>query len=142
MIKDITLQFIDGEDQRYNTHGDYWEEPYALQVRITEYRNDQYAHLAAIHKMVEMLLVKHRGVSAKFTHVEEFNMMYVDEGQPGSDPAAPHHREHTFAERITKLCAEELGVDWSAYTHAVEHGEPVPVYDDYDEKIGYGDYDG
>jgi hypothetical protein len=40
--------------------------------------------------------------------------------EPGDHPGAPYHREHVFATRIERLLAEELGVDWNAYSAAIE----------------------
>ena len=42
-----------------------------------------------------------------------------DDSEPGDDPRAPYHFAHVFAEKIERLLATELGVDWSAYDKEV-----------------------
>jgi hypothetical protein len=132
-MKPINVVFIDAADQRYNTCGDYWETPSSIEVRITETRNPQYAQLVLIHELIELFLVLQRKISLR--DIDNFDMEYVDDGEPGDDPAAPYHVEHTFATRIERQCADEMHVDWDAYSSAIENGEPVPPYDpcyDYD----------
>ena|SRR5712692_6595178 len=124
-MKRIAIEFIENVDQRYDTCGDYWEEPQTLEMRITKYRNEKYAHLILIHELVEMLLARQRGI--KFSVIDEFDLMYLDEGEPGNDPSAPYHKEHIFATHIEKLCAQEMGVDWTEYEKTVDEGEPTEV---------------
>jgi hypothetical protein len=76
-----------------------------------------------MHEVIEAQLVIHAGVSPDA--VDKFDMAYEakrkrgDDGEPGDDPRAPYHQEHVFAEKIERLLATELGVDWSAYDKEV-----------------------
>ncbi len=130
-MKRIAIEFIENIDQRYDTCGDYWEEPQAFEMRITQYRNEKYAHLILIHELVEMLLVKQRSI--KFSVIDDFDINYLDEGEPGDDLSAPYHKEHVFATAIERLCAQEMGVDWAEYEKVVDEGEKTAIYtEDYE----------
>jgi hypothetical protein len=121
-MKPVNVQFIENADQRYDTCGDYWEQPASLEVRVTQYRNTAYSQLILIHELVELFLVQQRGI--KLSDIDEFDMMFLDEGEPGDDPRAPYYKEHRFATMIERLCAAEMGVDWAKYELAVDEGEP------------------
>lgn len=133
-MKSINVKFIEEQDQRYETCGDYWEEPMSLEVRVTKYRNNKYAQLILIHELIEMFLCEQRGI--KFDDIDEFDRTYAiydDEGEPGDDPVAPYHKEHVFATKIEKLIAAEMGVDWFEYETTVELGETAPIFtEDYE----------
>jgi hypothetical protein len=130
-LKSISIQFIDEEDQRYDTCGDYWEQPMSLEVRVTRYRNTKYSQLILIHELIEMFLCQARGI--KFAEIDDFDMMFLDEGEPGDDPRAPYYNEHRFATKIEKLLAAEMGVVWEEYEKAVDEGEsPLPYHEDYE----------
>ena len=130
-MKPINTQFIDSEDQRYITCGDYWEQPTSVEVRVTKYRNKKYSQLILIHELIELFLCQQRDI--KLNDIDEFDMMFLDDGDPGDDPRAPYHNEHVFATKIEKLIAVEMGVDWDEYGRAVDGYEPAPIYtEDYE----------
>ena len=109
--------------QRYNTVGDYIDGHGATFFSISEMGNEQYELLVAVHELVEKILCDKRGISTQ--SIDEFDMEFerrrqpYSDDEPGHDPSAPYHREHVFAERIERMLAEELGVDWDEYDKAV-----------------------
>lgn len=130
-MKPIHVRFIDEEDQRYGTCGDYWEEPMSLEVRVTSYRNTKYAHLILLHEMIELFLCLQRGI--KLDEIDEFDYAFLEHGEPGNDPRAPYHKEHVFATQIERLLAAEMGVDWAEYEKVLDDGEVTPLYtEDYE----------
>ena len=132
-MKDINIRFVDDADQRYATVGDYWTTPDSLEVRITRMRNDKHAQLILLHELVELFLVLQRNISLQA--IDNFDMDYVDEGEPGDDPAAPYHKEHVFATHIEKRCADEMDVDWDDYDNAITHYvAPLAYMPYYDEE--------
>ena len=85
----------------------------------------RYEALVAAHEMVEMILVKQRGISEQ--SISEFDIAFEHSraqgkvlGEPGDDPRAPYQREHFFATNLERLLAAELGVDWFAYERLVD----------------------
>lgn len=83
---------------------------------MSEMPDWRYEALVAVHEMVEMILVKHRGISEQA--ISEFDMALEQSreqgkvlGEPGDDPRAPYQREHFFATNLERLLAAELGVD-------------------------------
>lgn len=111
--------------QAYPTVGNYaWTEDGALVIFVSDMRNDAYEHLVFIHEFVEAILCRQRGV--KLEDIDAFDTAFEakrvegNTDEPGHDPNAPYHREHVFAEKIEKLVAEEMGVDWDVYEKVVE----------------------
>ena len=120
---------IPHKSQRYETVGDWKTHTYdgpgtlSLTAKVSEMKNWRYEALVGIHELVEGLLcfsrdIKEEDVTA-FDETFEANRVAGDEREPGDQPEAPYHKEHTFATKIEKMLAEELGVDWAAYEAAI-----------------------
>lgn len=123
--------------QRYETPGDYYDEPrggkfpkkcYTEKIVISELEDKNMEFLIAIHELIEKRLTEHRGISEK--SITEFDVEFEKnkllfehdmDDSPGDDPSAPYHLEHRFAERIERLVASELDVDWEEYGKRVEN---------------------
>lgn len=124
----ISIVTIPHEHQRYPTVGDWFSRwpDYVLQVRVSETGDSRYNALVAVHELIEALLCEARGISEE--SVTAFDVAHPEMDDPGGDPAAPYHREHTFATQIEMLLAEELGVDWDEYEAAlITLGAPTPA---------------
>jgi len=121
MFPATKIEAIHHAGQRYNTVGDYWTPyPSRLNIRVSAMGNDEYEFLIIVHELVEAMLCHFRGVS--YAEIDAFDnnfQSHDDISEPGNDPMAPYHREHTFATQIEKLCAAELGVSWDHYCKAV-----------------------
>lgn len=76
-------------------------------------KNWRYSYLVLIHELVEMGLTKHRGISWKA--IDKFDMDNPELDDPGSCPRAPYHKEHIAAEKVEKMMAEWLGINWGNY---------------------------
>jgi len=110
----ITIETIPHKEQRYETVGDwYYEENGDLRIKVSELSNWRLSALIAVHELVEVLLCQHRGVDQKT--VDEFDMAFKGEGEPGDDPGAPYSYEHCFATGIERMLATGLGVQWKLY---------------------------
>lgn len=111
------------EAQRYPTVGDYQEGHGVTLFTISDMHNDLYEELVAIHELVEYLLIKRRGISVEsidaFDKAFEANRLEMDDSEPGWDKKAPYHKEHVFAEKVERMLADELGVDWAVYDKIV-----------------------
>lgn len=110
--------------QRYDTCGDWIAERNQLRyIRVSELGNEDYAFLVGIHEQIEAWLCLKRGITQRA--VDAFDMEFEsrrepgDESEPGWEPHAPYHREHVFAEKVERMLADELGVDWDEYDRTV-----------------------
>jgi hypothetical protein len=122
----INIETIPHDEQRYPTVGDYWQDgDHSQQVRVSHMPDWRYEALVAVHELIEMILVKHRGISEQA--ITEFDVKFEKAreaaqvlGEPGDDPRSPYRSEHFFATNVERLLAAELGVDWFAYELLVE----------------------
>lgn len=121
----IVITTIPHASQRYDTCGDWIEDGrgHLRHVRVSEMGHEDYHFLVAVHEMVEAWLCLKRGITQEavdaFDKDFEAKRPAGDDREPGHEPDAPYHREHVFAERIERLVAEELGVDWDEYDRIV-----------------------
>jgi hypothetical protein len=110
--------------QRYRTVGD-WQIDKAgkLHITVSKMGDQRYEFLVGMHEVIEAYLALHSGVSPeavdKFDRAYEAKRKPGDDSEPGDDPRAPYHEQHVFAEKIERLLAAELGVDWPAYDKEV-----------------------
>ena len=124
----ISIHVIPHSTQRYETVGDYWHlSENRTEIRVSMLGNSDYEFLVAVHEFIEQYLCKRRNIPEPI--ITEFDLEFerlrecgakgaTDE--PGHDPEAPYHKEHVFAEKIERQIAEELGIDWEAYSRVVE----------------------
>lgn len=131
-LREISVKVIPHSKQRYNTVGDYFKEmiygimPDKLpnspnwictervmreQVRISS-SNADYEFLIAMHELIEWYLTEKRGISEKSITAFDKKFKGVE---PGKDKKAPYHKEHMFAEKIERMLAKELKVNWEKY---------------------------
>jgi hypothetical protein len=113
----INMETIPHEAQRYPTVGDYWDDNGVEHIRISELPDWRYEALVAVHELIEMILVKHRGIPEQIIsdfdiHFEKSRVEELVRGEPGDAPESPYRREHFFATNVERLLAAELDVDW------------------------------
>ena len=122
-MKRLLFQTVLHAQQRYDTVGDYQEAHGFISFTISDMGNWQYEALVSVHELIEKILVNARGI--KDADIDAFDMAFEqnrdpgDESEPGWYLQAPYHREHVFAEKVERLLAEELGVDWEDYDRTV-----------------------
>ena len=102
----VSIETIPHEAQRYATQGD-WRfnaDQDVLEISVSIMGDWRKEAEVAVHELVEALLCRSRGITTK--EVDDFDMTYEGDGEPGDDPQAPYHREHKIAliaERILEL---------------------------------------
>jgi hypothetical protein len=115
----IEIKTVPDNDQRYNTVGDYWKKDGKDEVRVSDMGNWKYEILIAVHELVEEALCRARGISddaiTKFDERYEKHRKHGVLDEPGASQLAPYHKEHSFATKMEKELANELGVDWKEY---------------------------
>lgn len=129
----IKIETIPHKEQRYPTCGDYFVgKGGSIQVKVSEELGDDSAFLVAIHELVELYLLRKRGVTMQ--EVDDFDIAYekahreggtlegerIDDSEPGDDPKAPYFKEHQFATALESLVAVELNVPWKEHADRVE----------------------
>lgn len=95
--------------------------PGQVTVKVSELGDHRMEFLIALHELVEATLLHEKGVTD--AQIDEFDIAYrarygLDAPEPGFDKHAPYHMEHMVADRIERLMAEALNVNWSAYEQA------------------------
>ena len=116
----ITIKTIPHKEQRYPTLGDYWfDDNEDLEIRVSKLNNWMWEFLIALHELVEVALVKQRGISLKsiddFDKAFEANLPEDNEEEPGEQKDAPYKMEHLFAHSIEIQMAVAFGLDWYSY---------------------------
>lgn len=104
--------------QRYDTAGDYQETVMGWQVFISKLPDWRYEFLVALHELAEMALTKHHGVPWEV--IDKFDMDHPELDDPGACKHAPYHLEHMDAEKLERLAAHMLEVEWDEYQIALD----------------------
>lgn len=120
----VNIQTIPHKEQRYETCGDWWEDPDGtLQIRVSDMGNPWFEHLVAIHEYAEWMQCKKRGVTEKevsdFDIAFEANRAEGNWDEPGDDPNAPYHNEHGVATAIEKMLCAMMDIPWAEYDKGV-----------------------
>lgn len=116
----IIVKTIPHSEQRYETVGDwFWDADTAtLRVMVSDLKNWKEEALVAIHEIIEAVLCEGAGI--KVHSVDNFDMNFKGDGEPGDDPKAPYHEQHRFATRVEKNLARELNVKWREYDKHID----------------------
>lgn len=120
----VTIQVIPHDQQRYPTVGDWYFEGDDLIIKVSKLSDWRREMLIAIHELAEVLICKHKGISAesvdKFDKEFEQNRSPDNVDEPGDDPSAPYVTEHCIATGIERIMAAQLGVSWKEYESELE----------------------
>lgn len=124
----VRIKTVPHKLQQYETAGNYWLDADAggavLEIRVSCMRDRRYEFLLALHELIEAFLCDWRRIP--FAEITRFDIEYEsgrhsgEPLEPGASARAPYQREHQFAERIERMVARELEVDWPRYDRAVE----------------------
>ena len=115
----IEIQVIPHNLQRYPTPGDWYLDPSTgrLMIKVSDTGDWRSDALVAVHELVEALLCRAAGIEA--SAVDNYDMLYSGEGEPGDDPAAPYHEQHQLATEIARLVGVGMGYPWSEHEERV-----------------------
>ena len=103
------MRVIPHAEQRYDTIGDYWEDPDGTwQIRVSDLGDWRYNFSVMLHEFVEFAAIQARGVPE--SEVLAFDLA-SDWDDPGFDPEAPYHWEHVLADSIERLVSIPLGTE-------------------------------
>ncbi len=125
----VQIRTIPHHFQEYDTVGNYWRDldeagGECLQIRVSRMGDRRYEFLVALHELIEAFLCDWRRIP--FSQITRFDIEYESKRrkgepiEPGDSIQAPYRREHQFAERVERLVARELEVQWAQYSRAVQ----------------------
>jgi hypothetical protein len=125
----VRIRTIPHHFQQYDPVGNYWRDvdgcgAELLEIRVSHMRDRRHEFLVALHELIEAFLCDWRRIS--FAKITRFDIEYESQRrkgeptEPGASTRAPYRREHQFAERVERIVARELEVDWPQYNRAVE----------------------
>lgn len=112
----VEITIKEHRDQRYDTVGD-WQlsmQDQTLRIYVSGMKNWKYEALVAVHELVEAILCMTGGVNEK--EVDEFDLNFKGEGEPGDHPDCPYRSQHFIATTIERILAVALNVNWGKYT--------------------------
>lgn len=129
----IDYRVIPYAEMRYPSVGDYWYEGDILHLRVAKLSDARYEWLVALHELIELSTCQLMGV--QFPDIDAFDIKYEEcreknlplpcgcdiQDEPGDDPHAPYHKQHTIATLAERAIAFLLGVSWSAYDRELEN---------------------
>lgn len=133
---DYRVYSLKHSSQDYPTVGDWKVRQGKLrEIKVSDMMNDDYAFLVGLHEQIEAWLCLKHGV--KQSVVDAFDKGYeaarekrikspcgckpTKTSEPGHDSHAPYGEEHKFAEKIERMVAKELEIDWDKYNETVEN---------------------
>lgn len=117
-MRTVTITVTDPSAMRYRTVGDWQVSGDHLSIQIADSGDARYNLLVALHELIEVMLCHRDGVTTEM--VDQYDLAHQDDDDPGLNPDAPYHDQHMIAFAIEILCAKALGVDWRAYTLALD----------------------
>ena len=126
----ITIEVIPHLTQRYNTCGDWKIDSEGnINIKISEMpKTGPKGEMAvALHELTEVMLCILRGITQR--EVDEFDLTYDGNDEPGDDPEAPYCQEHSVATGIERIFASEAGIVWKNY-----EAELNQMTEDYNEQ--------
>jgi hypothetical protein len=124
----VRIKTIPHHIQEYDTVGNYWRDisggDEVLEIRVSRMSDRRYEFLVALHELIEAFLCDWRRIP--FAKITRFDIQFEasrrrgDRNEPGDSIQAPYRVEHQFAERVERMVARELEVEWPKYNRAVE----------------------
>lgn len=112
------------KNARYVTLGDYFFKGGKRVFQITKTGNDVMDDLIFLHEFVEEILTRSRGI--KEEDILKFDLWVEEEVKKGNCPddaepaehkLSPYRKEHRFAEKIERMVAQQLNINWEKYNY-------------------------
>ncbi len=122
----IIIETIPHEQHRYTTVGDwFYDSDGTLHIKVSALSDKRREWLIALHELVEVLTCEHDGITQK--QVDDFDMAYKGDDEPGDDSDAPYREQHCLATGIERILAARWGVDWKKYEDELFDLPEIPV---------------
>jgi hypothetical protein len=124
VFKQINIRIIPRGLMRpqYQDGFDYFlDEKGALQIRIAEFENPDFAFYWAMHEAMEAWRCFRDGVSLE--SIEKWDAKHADDDDPGALPGSPYRKQHLQSMTIQHMLCEQDGYIYEEYMEA----EPLPL---------------
>ena len=110
----ITIETIPHDKQRYDTCGDWrWVAPFHLCITVSEIGDWKMETCVGVHEVCEALICSALEISQNA--VDEFDMAFTGDGEPGNAPGCPYRLPHRIATTIEFALAMAIGLNWNEY---------------------------
>lgn len=113
MSLDITIKTVPHNLQRYDTVGDWRVTDTGWEITVSDLGDWRMAIAVAVHELVECALCCHDMITQR--EVDDFDLHWQWDDEPGNSTSAPYYRQHVFASMIERMVAAELDIDWNQY---------------------------
>lgn len=102
---------------RYVTAGDYFNVDDVTIIQVVKQVRPEYEFLIALHELFEQFAAELAGIQEPDIMKWDIENPHLDE--PGEHPDAPYHKQHMDAEKIERMCAKMLNIDWGKYEQEI-----------------------
>ena len=118
------IDTIPHKDQPYNTIADwrFSKDEKTCYINVSEMKDSDYHNALALHELSEiMLLLRRMSPKEAVKKVDAFDKKFEKErkddfeSEPGDDPHAPYHIEHSFATAVERLYMAAVERNWKKY---------------------------
>ena len=125
----IHFDIAEPDEMRYDTVSDWVftqaDDGVHLNITIVDTGRDYTNYLLQTHEVVEAILCRMAGITGE--EVDSFDRMFEAEreegdfiSEPGDDPRAPYHNQHTLAELVERMIAMYFSMSWGTYMDIIE----------------------
>jgi hypothetical protein len=120
MLKPIKIEFVNHNECRNASVGDYGEDEHGVWFKIAnDLGTDARTVACMIHELWEKFRNDQLGISDK--SVDDFDEAHMDDDDPGSLLDAPYHKTHMESDALERMCIIMAGDDWTEYDNAVNN---------------------
>lgn len=113
----IEVHRVSAQDQRYESLDDWIQEGDRLQFKIVSSGNPTYDKLILIHSIIEQVLAEAEGITGE--EIDEFDLNYKGDEEPGEQADAPYRDAHIVAKGIEMILCGYLSIPWTHYNARV-----------------------
>lgn len=126
----IIIESIPHSQQAYETCGDWrWTPDGTLHIRVSEEMGAKSCSAVILHELFEVLALCKGDELPKTERdlltekVDCFDKNWngdLEADEPGDDPKAPYHREHSLSTAVERIAVSEFGMSWKEHEKNVE----------------------
>lgn len=116
----IRVQFVNQDQQKYATVGDYGEDEQGIWFKITRFPGKPaYSVAILLHEIAEYYRCKQDGVA--LSDIDAFDYGHPELDDPGLSPSAPYHKQHMESDVLERQFIINSGEDWAEYEAEIDN---------------------
>lgn len=119
----LSIEFIEQEEQRFYTVGDWTQlEDGTIKIWITKFDDWRSSFMILMHELVEIGITLNAGIKSK--DCDDFDAMWeeelkrglhADDDEPGWDKRCPYKRGHFWGDNIERFFCFIFKIKWDNY---------------------------